>query len=382
MRAMNTKKMVAYFFPHQITLSHRERLLSSAGVFVTLLAIAVFSHRLSGAQNLPFLAASIGASTMLVLAIPHSAFSQPWPLVGGHFVSALVGITCARLVPDLHLAAALAVSLSVVAMFYLRCLHPAGGGTALLAVIGGEGVRSMGYAFAFNPVLLGALLLLAMALTINRLIPGRRYPLGLSLSDRATPAVAQQPQMKLAFDESDLVAALRDMDGYIDVAGEDLKRIYALATLHARRRQLGDLRCADILTREAIAVGPATPLDDVWALFRTHRIRGVPVIDAQRRVVGMLAMADFLKIVDWRMCEGLRTRLRVLFGRQAKPAAAQVMTTEVVTVREETHVVDAFLIFAGQKINHLPVVAADGRLVGIVTRLDLLSALLGDKLQR
>lgn len=375
---MNTRKIASYLFPRQITISHRERLLSSAGVFVTVLAIALITHNMHGVRNLPFLAASIGASSMLLLAIPHSAFSQPWPLVGGHFVSAIVGITCARLVPDVHLAAALAVSLAVVTMFYLRCLHPAGGGTALFAVIGGDGVRAMGYEFAFDPVLLGALLLLAMALAVNRLIPGRRYPMNLSMPDTTAPAIARHPSMKLAFDESDLVAALQDMDGYIDVTGEDLKRIYSLATLHSQRRRLGDLRCADILTREVIAVGRETTLHAAWKLFREHRIRGVPVVNAERRVVGILAMADFLKIANWQMCEGLVSRLKVLLGRQTEPTAGQIMTTEVVTVREDMHVLDAFRIFAEKKINHLPVVDADFRLIGIVTRLDLLSALVGD----
>jgi CBS-domain-containing membrane protein len=232
---VTTKNLIAYFFPRQGTLSHQEKFLSSLGAFAAVLVVALVSHFYSETAHFPILAASMGASTILLLAAPHNPVSQPWPLLGGHLVAALVGITCAKFVPHLYLAAALAVAFTVAIMLYLRCLHPPGGGTALLVVIGGPTISEMGYLFAFTPVLLNSALLLMVALLVNRLIPGRKYPYNLSLP--SSPAAKDTGKDKLGFSHQDLQDALQEIDGYIDVTGEDLERIYALAMEHARARE-------------------------------------------------------------------------------------------------------------------------------------------------
>lgn len=232
---MQIKDWPAYFFPRQVTVSHREKLLSVLGAFAVILLVAFVSRHFLEPEHLPFLAASMGASAVLLLAAPHSPFSQPWPLIGGHFLAALIGITCTVLVPSLYLAAALAVSLTILAMFYLRCIHPPGGGTALLVVIGGSRITEMGYLFAFTPVLVNSILLLVVALLVNRMIPGRHYPYNLSLP--STPPAKETSKDKLGFSHQDLIDALQDIDGYIDVTGEDLERIYELATAHAQSRR-------------------------------------------------------------------------------------------------------------------------------------------------
>ena len=81
--------------------------------------------------------ASMGASAVLLFAVPHGPLSQPWALIGGHMVSAFIGVSCATLVPDTITAAALAVGLAIGAMHLLRCIHPPGGATALAAVVSG-----------------------------------------------------------------------------------------------------------------------------------------------------------------------------------------------------------------------------------------------------
>lgn len=372
---MSPKNLFAYFFPSQGTISHHERFLSGLGAFAAVLVVALVSQYYSETAHFPFLAASMGASTILLLAAPHSPVSQPWPLLGGHMVAALVGVTCVRYVPNLYLAAALAVGLTVVIMLYLRCLHPPGGGTALLVVIGGPKVIDMGYQFALTPLLFNLVLLLVMGLLVNRLIPGRRYPYSLSLP--AATAVTAKGVAKLGFNQDDLLAALRKIDAYIDVTGEDLNRIYSLATIHAHRRKMGEIRCADIMTREVVTVGPDADLETVWKLLQEHRIRGVPVVE-NGRVAGMVAIADFLKLADWRMCRSPLQQLKLLLRGQTSPSVSRIMSAPAVTVTEETHILDLFEIFAERGINHLPVVDEEGRLSGILTRLDLLSALVGE----
>lgn len=372
---MQLPDLIAAIFPRQVSITHREKLLSALGAIAAILVMAGLSRQLIGAENLPFLAASMGASAVLLLAVPHSPFSQPWALIGGQTLAALVGIACAKLVPDPLLAAALAVGLTVLGMFYLRCIHPPGGGTALLGVIGGAKIQALGFWFALTPVLVNALLLLLAALLINKLIPGRRYPLlpaqpQAKLSEPASP-------VRLNVGHDDILAAMQEMGAVIDVTEEDLERIYGLATLHAQRRKMGEVRCANIMTREVVTVARDTTLEAAWKLLRGHDIRGVPVVDAERRLIGIVAIADFLKQADWRLCT-LPQQLKMWLRGKKSPAVEEIMTTPVISVPETMHIIDLFLIFSEKRINHLPVVDEENRLTGIVTRLDLLSTLVGD----
>jgi CBS domain-containing membrane protein len=105
----------------------------------------LFRHRFIDLEGAALIVASMGASAVLLFAVPHAPLSQPWPLIGGHVVSALVGVICAKVILNAPLAAALAVSLAIGSMHYFRCIHPPGGVTALTAVIGGASVDSLDY---------------------------------------------------------------------------------------------------------------------------------------------------------------------------------------------------------------------------------------------
>ncbi len=126
-----------------------------------------------------FLIGSFGASAVLVYGAPMADFSQPRNLIGGHLVSALVGVTVFKLLGgEALLAGPTAVSLAIVAMHFTRTLHPPGGATALIAILGGDKVHSLGYAYALSPVLLGSGIMLLVALLVNNMSanPKRHYP--------------------------------------------------------------------------------------------------------------------------------------------------------------------------------------------------------------
>lgn len=126
-----------------------------------------------------FLIGSLGATAVLIYGAPLAEFSQPRNLIGGHVFSALVGVTVAKFVQgDLMLASALAVSLSIAVMHLTRTLHPPGGATALIAVIGGESIAKLGYYYVLSPVLLATSIMLVVALLVNNLSrnPKRHYP--------------------------------------------------------------------------------------------------------------------------------------------------------------------------------------------------------------
>ncbi|HWR76602.1 MAG TPA: HPP family protein [Thiobacillus sp.] len=206
--------------------SEREHWISAAGGLIGILAVLWSSHLWIDGHGGMLAIASMGASAVLLFAAPHGAMSQPWPVLGGHLVSALIGVTCARwLGGEPMLAASLAVALSIAVMYSLRCLHPPGGATALFAVLGGESVHALGYGYLFSPVLLNIIVLVSVAVLFNYPFAWRRYPQSWH---RRTQAVVM-PAEKSMIPHSSLVYALSQIDTFVDISEDDLQRIYALA---------------------------------------------------------------------------------------------------------------------------------------------------------
>lgn len=128
-------------------------------------------------RDLSLIIGSFGASAVLVYAAIKSPLAQPRNLLGGHILSGLVGVACFKLFGDtLWIASAMSVSLAIVVMLFTRTLHPPGGATALIAVIGGKKVHDLGFFYALVPAGLGAVLLLLIALVVNNLSNQRKYP--------------------------------------------------------------------------------------------------------------------------------------------------------------------------------------------------------------
>jgi CBS-domain-containing membrane protein len=128
-------------------------------------------------RDLTLLIGSFGASAVLVYGAPKSPFAQPRNVIGGHMISGMIGVACFRWCGEtIWLAAALAASLAVVAMLVSKTVHPPGGATALIAVIGGEKIHQLGFLYPLVPVGLGALILVIVGLLVNNASRNRRYP--------------------------------------------------------------------------------------------------------------------------------------------------------------------------------------------------------------
>lgn len=162
------------FRPAPINARRREMLAGCIGAWIGLTFTEIVSKAALGDLN-PWFIAPMGASAVLLFATPSSPLAQPWSIIGGNIVSALIGVTCAHNIGDPGLAASLAVSLAIAAMFALRCLHPPSGAVALTAVLGGPAVLATGYRFVLVPVAINSFFLLAAALLFNNLLR-RRYP--------------------------------------------------------------------------------------------------------------------------------------------------------------------------------------------------------------
>lgn len=161
---------------------HVEKWVSAVGGLVALAAVLQISTVYLGLNSASGLVASMGASAVLLFAVPHGPLSQPWSVLGGHLVSAVVGVTCAQLIPGPVLSAAMAVGIAIGAMHYLRCIHPPGGATALTAVMGGDAVQQLGFQFVMTPVLLNVIAILLVAVLFNAPFAWRRYPAAWALA--------------------------------------------------------------------------------------------------------------------------------------------------------------------------------------------------------
>lgn len=139
--------------------------------------VALLHYRFLDTLGLSLLIGSFGASAVLIYGAVRSPLAQPRNLLGGHVLSALVGVTAQMLVGgEPILAASMAVATAIALMHLTKTLHPPGGATALIAVIGGPSIHELGYFYVLLPVALGAIAMLTVALLINNLAPTRRYP--------------------------------------------------------------------------------------------------------------------------------------------------------------------------------------------------------------
>ena len=147
------------------------------GSFLGILAVAFINYDLLAGSDLAMIIGSFGASAVLIYGAIKSPLAQPRNLIGGHFISALIGVAVFQLTGDnMWLASALAVSLAIAAMHATKTLHPPGGATALIAVIGSDKIHNLGFLYAVIPAFSGALLMLIIAVVVNNLAKSRRYP--------------------------------------------------------------------------------------------------------------------------------------------------------------------------------------------------------------
>lgn len=354
------------FWPAPLGIDRAEQLRFAAGVGWGLLCTVGVVWWLSGpAPTGAWVAASLGASAVLVFGMPSSPLAQPWPVLAGSLLSALVGVLCGRWIGPPPLAAAAAVVLAVACMVPLRCLHPPGGAMALSGALWPP-TDLLWLAF---PVATGLLLLVLLAMAYNPLT-GRAYPRRLGHEPGHSGPVGQ-------FTASDIDIALARYNQVLDVSRADLEGLLHWAGRAAFRRTLGDVRCADIMSRPVRTVTPEAPLREAWQVLRDAGIRALPVVDAEGRAIGIVTAADLARGSPLDVADTLGRRLRSLVrgGSGGPQQVHEVMAQPVQTARQDQHAMDLMPLFSQGGHHHLPIVDADERVVGILTQTDFMRTL-------
>ncbi|MWD29087.1 CBS domain-containing protein [Aquicoccus sp. SCR17] len=351
-----------HLFPALPPFHAREQLRAGIGALIgiSLCALVVALGSGWGGPAL-YLVAPLGATAVLVFCVPNSPLAQPWSAVVGNVTSALVALLVVHLVPS-PWTVGVAVGGAITAMMFVRALHPPGGAVALLTALDPGPALQTGPLFALLPVGLTTATLVLAAFAYNR-ATGRVYPFRQPDTGKADTSP------RLGLTDAQLGDLLDRYNQSANVGVVDLGRMLAAAEAEAAQHRFDGTTCADIMTTTLVTTTPDTTLAEAARLFRAHAIKSLPVVDGQMRLQGLVLQADLLAplvaeggVAGWRRRRGPRKLAEVM--RPADGAVPHDMPVGALLNR---------LAAEGSEV--IPVVSEE-RLVGILTRSDIMRLLL------
>lgn len=333
----------------------RDRALACLGAFfgIGLAGLAGGLAAISGfgdadLATLLWIVPPMGASAVLVFAVPASPMAQPWATIGGNVVSTTVGVIIAHILPLSPLSAGLAVALAIGAMSLLRCLHPPGGAAALVGLFVGA---TSGWLFPLMPVALNAVVLVGVGWVFHRL-RGRSYP------HVAPPAPAVVPvpatDHPFTFSRSDLAVVLEEIGQPYDISAEDLEALLRRVEQRALARSYKDLQCADLMTKGVMSVRVDDEPEKARALLVEQDVRRLAVLDTQGVLVGVV---------------GLRELVR------SAASVGEIMSVPA-TTSPDAPAIGLLDRYARERVHAVFVIDGERRPVGVVTEADWLAVLI------
>lgn len=307
---------------------------------------------------------ALGASAILIAALPNAPVARLWPLLGGTLLAALMAMLIGPLDWPLWLSAPLTVSITLLLMYRLRCLHPPAGAMALWLLL--TAVPSAPW---WAPLLncLPGLLLLGVLSRLRERLPilqastVRHGHRDKSLTQRHEPST------------EDWQHALDNHPELLDVGPAQLHALYR--SLEARRLhiQMHSLRVRDIMSREVIALSPHDTAKQAWRALQQHRIKTLPVAVGQK-VVGVISLVDLLKHLGmaWHtLPEDLNARAHIVMEQEV----ATLMSKPARCVPIDLPLDELVPLLSDWGLHHVPVVDENEALVGMVTQSDLIAGM-------
>lgn len=344
------------FAPLLAGATFRSRLIACLGILLCVIFTGMVSAWLyDHTTHYVFLIAPVGASAVLLFIVPSSPMAQPWAIIGGNTISALVGVLIYQLVQEPYLAAGLAVSLSVLAMSLARAMHPPGGAIALTAVIGGHAVTEAGFLFPFTPVALDSAIVVLFGIVFHRLMR-RPYP-------HTTAAVNQHQtqdtptQMRGGPTSADIDAALSEMQESFDITRDDLEILLRQIEMQSVMRNNASGKsgpdCNSIMSRHVVSVKADDTDDYARSLLLKHNIRSLPVVDEQNVLLGTVGLRELLK---------------------GKGAVSTLMTEPPVALPEDP-ALSLLPVLTNGRSHAVIITDAARHVLGLISQTDLLAAL-------
>jgi CBS domain-containing membrane protein len=385
---MNINQFLRLIAVDPVNLSVKSKLLSVFSSFAAILMAALVTQHFSTNTADPIIVASMGASAAILFIMPHSPLAQPWPLIGGQLIPAIIGIACAQVFANTALASAAAVGGSIFAMLLLRCLHPPGAATALALGMSDNPISSLDYSFVLMPLGLNVAIMLVMSIAINRWVLGYKYPIALNqaANEKTDHGTIIAPSQLTGISEQDMKQALENMDMFVDVTPGDLSKLLTDAQKHSFKRLRGHITCADIMVKHVRSVEYGTEVEDVWHIMHSEKLKAIPVIDKARRVIGIITWNDFFKFISTNTDKTFQERFRNFVRRTPdistdKPeSVGHIMTSSVAVLPESAHIADLIPLMSNQGYRQIPIVNNENRLVGMVYQANLIAELYNEQL--
>lgn len=369
---MKEKNSFLKQFNFATRISSSEILIASLSAIITLALVTWITKQALTGSALPYVLASMGATAVILFSIPNSPMGRPWSVLAGHIISAIIGISCGKLSDSLIITVPLAIGLAIFAMHYLRCIHPPGGATAMLTLLGGAEINAIGYQFLITPLAINLIILLLAAHFIKTLRHKR------SLQKIEIPDAWQQrrktPQTSNDLKTEDLQAALKILDSYVDVETEQLIQIYSLAQQQQQRRALESLNCRDIMNTEILSLEYGDSLLSAWKKLSPHDEQALIIISRARHIEGIVTLSDFINHAQAFDFSTDQQRIAALIKPSTtltsdKPeTVGQIMTSQPICIEENEVATKAWEIFEQHNIHHLPIINHNKKLVGLIRR--------------
>lgn len=350
--ALSAFARIRLFRPILAGATLRDRILACLGALVGIALTAFVSAVAAGnVTDLLWIVPPMGASAVLLFAVPASPMAQPWPAIGGNVISAFIGVLIAHTLPLSALSAGLAVGGAIAVMSLLRCLHPPGGAAALVGLFAGA---SSSYAFPLLPVGANAVLLVASAWLYHRL-SGHAYPhrAAAVAAPSAAPAPKPADTPPWTFSREDIAQAVEELGETFDIGAQDLENILDAVKRRALVRAYRQLACRDLMTTDVVAIPASAAPEEARDLLVARDVRRLPVLDAERRIVGAVGLRELV-------------RPAATVGEIMSPAS---------TARPQDPAIGLLGRYAREPVHAVFVVDGEGRPAGVVTEADWLAVL-------
>lgn len=181
--------------------------------------------------------------------------------------------------------------------------------------------------------------------------------------------------------EDDLMAALKETKCYADISAEDLKKIYAIAFKHAKSRIIAKIRVQDVMNKEVVAIRKFEDIHNAAKILSDNNISGIPVVDRENSVIGMISEADVLSTLSSKREHTFKDIIRHLFGeplpeKKMGDLVGDIMTTPAVIIGPNVDISEAAKLMDEKRIRRLPVVDDSNKLIGIISRRDIVRAII------
>ncbi|BCB95281.1 hypothetical protein JZK55_02030 [Dissulfurispira thermophila] len=187
-------------------------------------------------------------------------------------------------------------------------------------------------------------------------------------------------QKGLEISDEDIRAALREIKTYVDITEDDLKKIYSIALRHAKERLASKISVSDVMTKNVVTISKNADIHEASRLLSENGISGLPVVDDDNHVIGIITEADLLLMVGMRQGYTFKDIIRHLLGeplsgRKNGNKVEDVMTSPAMTTKADADIREVARILDERRIKRLPVVDSENRLIGIISRADIVRAI-------